>query len=90
MITVTMPILKRCPFVDELDAGHLAITFGEDAPELHNLAAQVRKLCAEPITHEDFTRSVADMFGGGALVVTTWHTGPWDVECREEPETPAP
>ena len=83
MITVTMPVLKRCPFVDELDAGHLAVTFAEDAPELHNLAAQVQKLCAEPVTHEDFTRSVADMLGGGALVVTTWNTGPWSVEVRE-------
>ena len=83
MITVTMPVLKQCPYVDELDAGHLSITFPEDAPELHNLAAQVQKLCAGPVTHEDFTRSVADMLGGDALVVTRWHTGPWDVEVTE-------
>lgn len=83
MITVTMPVLKRCPFADEIDAGQLAVTFAEDAPELHNLAAQVQKLCAEPITHEDFTRSVLDMLGGEALVVTTWNTGPWSVEVQE-------
>ena len=82
MITVTMPVLKRCPFVDETRRGPTGHHVREDAPELHNLAAQVQKLCAEPVTHEDFTRSVADMLGGEALVVTTWHTGPWDVECR--------
>ena len=83
MITVTMPVLKQCPFKDELDAGELAVTFPEDAPELHNLAAQVLKLCAEPVTHEDFTRGVLDMLGGEGLVVTRWHTGPWDVEVWE-------
>jgi hypothetical protein len=83
MITVTMPVLKPCPFADEIDAGQLAITFSEDAPELHNLAEQVQKLCTKRITHEDFTRSVADMLGGDALVVTTWNTGPWSVEVRE-------
>jgi hypothetical protein len=83
MITITMPVLKPCPFVGELDAGELAITFPGDAPELHNLAAQVQKLCAEPVTHEDFTRGVLDMLGGEGLVVTRWHTGPWSVEVRE-------
>jgi hypothetical protein len=86
MITVAMPVLKQCPFVDELDAGRLIITFAEDAPELHNVASQVRKLCADPVTHEDFTRSVLDMLGDGVLVATRWHTGPFDVEVREGDE----
>ena len=83
MITVRRPVIKRCPFKPETDAGELIITFPEDAPELHNLAEQVDKLCAEPITHEDFTRAVADMLYGEALVTTTWNTGPWSVEVRE-------
>ncbi len=83
MITVRRPVIKRCPFKDETDAGELIITFQEDAPELHNLSEQIDKLCAEPVTHEDFTRGVLDMLGGEAAVVTRWHTGPWDVEVRE-------
>ena len=63
--------------------GELAITSPEDAPELHNLAEQIDKLCAEPVTHEEFTRAVLDILGGEGLVVTRWHTGPWSVEVRE-------
>lgn len=86
MITIRRPVIKRCPFKDETDAGELAITFPEDAPELHNLAEQIDKLCAEPVTHEDFTRGVLDLLGGDAAVTTTWHTGPWSVEVREGPD----
>jgi len=83
VITVRRPVIKRCPFKDETDAGELVITFAEDAPELHNLAEKIDALCAEPVTHEDFTRGVLDMLGGEAQVTTTWHTGPWSVEVRE-------
>lgn len=78
-----MPVVKRCPFMDELDAGEVAVTLPGDAPELHNLAGKIRELCAEPVTHEQFTRGVLDLLGGEALVVTRWHTGPWEVEVRE-------
>ena len=85
MITIRRPVIKRCPFKPETDAGELVITFPEDAPELHGLAGQVDRLCAEPVTHEEFTRAVADLLEPGALVTTTWHTGPWSVEVREGP-----
>lgn len=82
MITVIRrPVIKRCPFVDETDAGELVITFPGEALELHNLAAEVDKLSAEPVSHEEFTASVAAMVPG-AHVVTTWNTGPWSVEVR--------
>ncbi len=83
MITIRRPVIKRCPFKDETDAGELVIVLPEDAPELHNLAEQVDKLCAEPVTHEDFTRGVLDLLGGEGIVTTTWHTGPWTVEVQE-------
>lgn len=83
MIAVRMPVIKRCPYVGEIDAGQLEIVQREDAPELHNLAAKVMELCAEPTSHEDFTRGVLDLLGGEGLVVTRWHTGPWEVECIE-------
>jgi hypothetical protein len=83
MITATMPVIKHCPFVEEIDAGELEIIQREDAPELHNLAARVMDLCGEAMTHEDFTRGVLDLLGGEGLVVTRWHTGPWEVVCHE-------
>ena len=80
--TIRRPVIKRCPFKDETDAGELVITFPGDAPELHNLAVQVDELAAKPVTHEDFTAAVAEMVPE-ARVVTTWHTGPWSVEVSE-------
>ena len=85
MITVTRPVLKRCPFKDEQDAGELAIVLPENAPELHALAEAIDALCHEPVTHEDFTRSVRDLLPPGAHVTTRWHTGPWSVEVTEDP-----
>jgi hypothetical protein len=94
MITIRRPVLKRCPFADETDAGELVIVFPEDAPELHNLGEQIDILCREPATHEEFTLAVLDLLGGVGLVRTTWHTGPWSVEVTEgalpgEPVEPA-
>ena len=83
MITIRRPVIKRCPFKDETDAGELMITFPGDAPELHNLSAQIDALCAGPVTHEDFTRGIAEMLGEGVQVITTWHTGSWAVEVSE-------
>lgn len=72
-------VTKKCPFRDELDAGDLVITVAEDAPELHDLAGEIWKLTAEPVTHEDFTRAVAMLLPPGSEVVTTWNTGPFSV-----------
>jgi hypothetical protein len=80
--TIRRHILKRCPFKPETDAGELVVVLPGDAPELHHFGDQIDKLCAEPVTHEDFTRAVADLFDGEAQVTTTWHTGPWSVEVR--------
>ena len=80
MIILRRTVIKRCPFRDETDTGELVVTLPGDAPELHNLAEQVDQLCAEPVTHEDFTRGVADLLGGEAAITTRWRTGPWDVE----------
>ena len=83
MITIRRPVMKQCPFKDETDAGELIITFPGAAPELHNLSELVDSMFAGPVTHEEFTRAVADMLGGEAKVTTTWQTGPWSVEVTE-------
>jgi hypothetical protein len=91
MITITMPVAKRCPYAAELDAGELTITLPGDAPELHDLARQVGALGRDGtagVSHEEFNRQVLDLLAlvygmPGALVVTRWRTGPWDVEVRD-------
>lgn len=81
---IRRPVIKRCPFKDEIDAGELVITIPGEAPELHALAEQVDALAAEPVSHEEFTTRVSALLAPGAEVMTTWHTGPWSVEVREE------
>jgi hypothetical protein len=81
--TVTRPIIKQCPFRNETDAGTLTITFPGEAPELHNLAARIDEICAEPVTHEEFTLAIADLLPDGTHIRTTWNTGPWSVEVTE-------
>lgn len=84
MITIMRPVLKRCPFKDETDAGVLKIVFDGEAPELHALSAAIDRLCEEPVTHEAFTAAVAELVPG-AMVTTTWSTGPWAAEVTEGP-----
>lgn len=81
--TIRRPVIKPCPYRAETDAGELVITFDGPAPELHALAAHVDELCADAVTHEDFTASVAALVPE-AKVATRWNTGPWLVEVCEE------
>lgn len=83
MIVISTPVLKRCPFLDEADHGHLTVTLPGDAPELHALGGQVDDLCAKPVTHEQFTRDVLAVLPAGASVVTRWQTGRWNVAVFE-------
>jgi hypothetical protein len=80
--TLRRQVVKQCPFKDETDAGELVITIDGDAPELHGLGEAVDAYTADPISHEDFTRSVAMLLPAGSEAVTTWTTGPWSVEVR--------
>lgn len=87
MITTRMIVTKRCPYVDEIDVGTLAVTMPGDAPELHGLAEKITAIGHGRISHEEFTRQVLALLPRPALVVTHWQTGPWDdVECREGDE----
>ena len=83
MITLRRPVIKRWPFKDEADAGELVITLLGDAPELHQLGEEIDRLCAKPVTHENFTRAVLGILPEFAQVSTTWRTGPWLVEVSE-------
>ena len=61
MITIRRPVIKRCPFKDELDAGELTIVIGGPAPELHALGSRVDEIAGKPVSHEDFTVAVAEL-----------------------------
>lgn len=86
-VTIRRQVVKRCPFRDEWDIGTLTITLAEDlVPELHELGAQIDAI-ADPevgtLTHEEYQRRLREeiLKGLDAEIVTTWRTGPWDVEC---------
>jgi hypothetical protein len=81
---IRRPVVKQCPYRHETDAGELVVTIPGPAPELHELAAQVDRIAAGPVSHEEFTARVAALLPAGAHASTTWHTGPWAVEVREE------
>lgn len=80
-IKVTAPVYKLCPFVDEADAGTVTATWAANRGtlELHEFRAYLDTFKGRKMTHEDFTREVADhlwallpddMFG----VSSTWTT----------------
>lgn len=83
VVGITRPVIKRCPFRGETDAGELTIVLSDDVPELHDLAEKIDALCAQPISHEDFTRAVRALLPDDVLVRSRWHTGPWTVEVTE-------
>ena len=84
MVTVTLrrTVIKQCPYRVETDTGELVIVLDGDAPELHDLAIKADALCAEPITHEQFTERLAAILPAGARITTNWTTGPWDVQVE--------
>ena len=83
MITVRCEVSKLCPYVDERDCGYLKVTWPIDAPELHEFYERLEDLGARKMSHEDYTREVAQLAGIGARVETEWRTGNWDVFVSE-------
>lgn len=80
IVTVKGDARKKCPYRDEMDEGTAVITFdvpdGEDATELHALSAVLK--IDTPLSHEDFTRSLA-CHPSVIRVVTTWQTAGLEV-----------
>lgn len=94
-VTVTGPIQHRCPVVEEIDRGHITITWrikGETY-ELHSLAEYLRGWADSHIAHEQLTdriRHDLSVVSGIELVSveTTWVTAGLEVSCSTSP-TPA-
>lgn len=87
-LTITAPVVKRCPYADEIDHGTVTLVFtvpnGEDGPELHDCAKRLAGFAGSKISHEDFTRALACL-PDVIEVVTHWKTAGLDVECRVRP-----
>jgi NADPH-dependent 7-cyano-7-deazaguanine reductase QueF len=81
LVRVTAPVSKRCPFVDEIDVGTVTLTWSTDGKtaELHALREWLDTFKDRAISHEDFTREVADRLNGQAE--STWMTAGMEVRC---------
>ena len=87
MITVSRLMTKRCPYVDEIDAGTLTITASGRAPELHDLARRSTRSRRPPVSHEEFTRQVAALLPpvGGHTGTRRPARGTWKCGRRRDP-----
>lgn len=81
LVTITAPVRKMCPVVNEVDEGTATIryrTFGL-AWELHALAAYLASFADRPLSHEDCTAEIAGHLN--ADVTTSWTTAGMEVTC---------
>lgn len=85
-VTVTSPLVHRCPHKDEVDYGRITIEWNclETTIELHSLAAYLGSWGAARISHEDLTRKIEnelDALDGVEIlsVRTEWKTAGMDV-----------
>jgi NADPH-dependent 7-cyano-7-deazaguanine reductase QueF len=64
LVTVTGPLVHRCPHVEEVDAGTVTITWrcADLTLELHALTAYLASWQAQAVSHEELTAQiVADL-----------------------------
>lgn len=85
-VSVTMSVVHRCPFKDEVDEGVAVITWAAHATtlELHSLRLALDAMDEWEVSHEEFTTYLAtgiEALGfGGVSVLTKWNTAGMDVE----------
>jgi NADPH-dependent 7-cyano-7-deazaguanine reductase QueF len=94
--TVTMrvkaSIRHLCPFVQEVDDGHVTVDWDTDGWtfELHSLRAYLRSFTDREISHEDLTEEVRAELSShhgikGVTVTTTWRTAGMEINCSTSP-----
>lgn len=91
-VTITAPITHRCPVVDEIDSGHIAITWriAGQTYELHSLAAYLRDFKDSALAHEELTDRIRHELSVVSeiellSVETTWLTAGMEVRCATSP-----
>lgn len=80
-VTVTGPLVHRCPHVPEVDAGTVTVSWvcAELTVELHSLAAYLASWADQEVSHEEITRQILvdlEAIDGIDLVAVTtaWKT----------------
>lgn len=96
VVTVRAELVHRCPHVDEIDHGTIAITWCPEGRtfELHSLADYLSRWKDAALSHEQITDRIrADLSLADCLTVlsveTTWTTAGMEVTCATSP-TPLP
>lgn len=77
IVTVHAELRHLCPFRDEVDQGHITVSWRIDGYtfELHDLAAYFATFHDVTISHEELTGRIAAELGDSVVNVTThWQT----------------
>lgn len=92
LMTATGELTHHCPFVDEVDNGHVTITWRTSGQslELHALKEYLDGWRQVTASHEDVTdrirHDLATVAGIELVSVdTTWHTADMEVRCFTSP-----
>lgn len=96
-VTVRTSLQHTCPYVDEVDRGHVTITWRVDGEtfELHALAGYLQGFKDARLSHEEITERIRfDLTCATELielvsVETVWETAGMEVRCSTS-LTPAP
>lgn len=92
-VTASGPLVHLCPVVDEVDEGHITITWrilGETF-ELHSLAEYLRGWKDSRLSHEQITDTIRHELSTASTwielvsVETTWLTAGLEVSCSTSP-----
>ncbi len=80
-VTVTGPLVHRCPHVEEVDAGTVEVSWrcADATIELHSLAAYLASWEGQRVSHEELTAQIAadlEQLDGieDVSVVSRWRT----------------
>lgn len=91
-VSITGPLVHRCPYVSEVDNGTVDITWLTDSQtlELHSLRAWLDTFSTREISHEDITEEIrSTLFARPGItnvrVTTRWYTAGFDVSASGAP-----
>jgi NADPH-dependent 7-cyano-7-deazaguanine reductase QueF len=91
-MTITAPLVHRCPFREEIDQGTAQITWttAGDTLELHDLVDWLDSFAEEVVSHEALTAHIAHCLAEydgitDVQVVTRWTTAGAEVVTRAVP-----
>jgi NADPH-dependent 7-cyano-7-deazaguanine reductase QueF len=94
-MSITAPAQHLCPFVNEVDAGTVTISWETAGAtfELHSLRAYIESFTEAEISHEELTDTIRNVLSEAPgitsfAVQSSWTTAGMEVTCSSSP-TPA-